>query len=317
MSWKDYGVIFKVDDLAPWAKSHFYVPTAISLGDVIRVYGAFWDENNYGRLGYVDLDANDPSKVIEFSRKPILDDAPQGLFDCDGVTPLSIVKEDDELRIYYAGWQKFNQTDKRYTIFTGLVISYDNGLTFQRFSNDPVIGPRTDKETVRTGGFTQIFQGNNASEHVWRTWIATHVKDVDLNGKVTPAYNLETMISKDGKEWPDKQEVVFPIKENEILGYGRSAIWKDDVVGKFKGLFSVRSWDARYYGIYYSESYDGLEWDELSLDNRMSFSVSDTCDNQSEVCFPSLIHQDNRIFMFYNGNDFGKEGLRLAIWEDS
>ena len=306
MSWKDYGVIFKVNNLEPWAKSHFYVPTAIELDDCIRVYSSFWDQSLYGRLGYVDLDKKNPLQVLRYSENPILEDSPKGNFDCDGVTPLSVIQHEGKIRLYYAGWEKFQLPNKRYTLFTGLCMSDDNGKTFYRYSDKPIIGPRNNEDQVRTAGRVNFDNG------VWRTWFANYEKSYTINGKSTPGYNLNTMSSRDGINWEDSR-TVFPIKEGKILGYGRSAVWFDAAESLYHGLFSVRSWDSRYYGIYNAQSKDGLKWSELTLDN-MGFSPSETIDGQKEVCFPSLIHQEDRILMFYNGDHFGKDGLRMAIW---
>lgn len=306
MSWSDHGLIFKVDNLEPWARSHCYVPTAIELKDRIRVFAAFWDDTKYGRLGYVDVDKDNPTKILGHAKHPVLEDSKKGMFDCDGVTPLSVMQINDEIRLYYAGWQKFDLADKRYTIFTGLCISNDQGKTFTRYSKSPIIGSRSETETVRTGGFTTQINGK------WRTWIATHEKDAMIDNKITPAYNLETMMSEDGLNWPNRQTQVFPVKEGKILGYGRSAVCYEDNI--FKGLFSVRSWDARYYTMQYAQSPDGIKWSPLSATHTMAFPASATCDAQAEVCFPSLIHQKDQILMFYNGNNFGEDGLRLAIF---
>jgi hypothetical protein len=306
MSWKDFGTIFPVKNLEHWAVSNFYVPTAIELEGIIRVYGGFLDEKNYSRLGYVDIDSKNPTKIIGYSKDPVLEDSSKGHFDCDGVTPLSVVQHGGEIRLYYAGWEKFDLPNKRYTLFTGLCLSDQQGLAFHRYSDKPIIGPRSEADQVRTVGRVNVENG------LWRTWFASYEASYQINGKSTPCYSLNTMSSPDGIEW-GPQQIVFPVKEGHILGYGRSAIWFDPNEGLYNGLFSLRSWDAKYYGIYHSKSKDSLTWDKLTLEN-MGFSPSQTIDGQTEVCFPSLIHQKDRILMFYNGDSFGKDGLRIAIW---
>jgi len=306
MSWTDQGLIFNVDNLEPWAHSHCYVPTAIELRDRIRVFGAFWNENKHGRLGYVDVDKNNPTEILSYAKTPILQDSKPGMFDSNGVTPLSVVKTDGDIRLYYAGWQKFEEAGKRYTIFIGLCVSKDGGKTFTRHQDTPVIGPRHDKETVRTGGFVLH------TEKEWRIWLATFEKNITVNSVTTPSYNLETMTSLDGINWPNEQTEIYPVQDNKIMGYGRGAVWVEN--GIYKGLFSVRSWDARYHSIDYAESADGMDWSSPSATHKMAFPAAATKDGQTEVCFPSLIHQKDRILMFYNGNDFGAEGLRLALF---
>ncbi len=305
MAWRDLGVIFPVRNLAPWAVSHCYVPTAMQMEDRIRVYASFWDANNYGRLGYVDVATKEPYHIIDYAKNPILADSALGNFDCHGVTPLSAIMSDDSIRLYYAGWQKFDLADKRYTIFTGLALNIPGSDMFVRFSDNYLMGPRNENELVRTGGMTLQDCGR------WRTWFAAFHKLINVNGKHTPSYTLSTTSSDDGISWNNEEICVFPTVENAIMGYGRSAIWKVNDV--YHGLFPVRAWNGRYSNICYSSSIDGIKWEPLSV-NGMAFTTAHTCDNQTEVCFPSIIRQHDKTLMFYNGNDFGSDGLRLAIW---
>lgn len=303
MAWQDLGIIFKVNNLFPWAVSHCYVPTAIAMNDYIRIFAAFWDANMYGRLGYVDVCSQDPRKVIRVSAEPIMADATPGAFDQDGVTPLSALKLNNQIRLYYAGWKKYNLENKRYTLFTGLATSTSNDQ-FIRYSNACILGPRNASDHLRTG--CMVMQDGN----IWRNWFAAFEKTIIINGKSTPAYNLSVAVSNDGINW-DRETVVFPLIEGSIMGYGRSAIWMQNNI--YHGLFPVRSWNGKYSDILYSTSNDAINWQPLSKDG-MAFTASHTCDQQTDVCFPSIIEQENRILMFYNGNNFGKDGLRLAIW---
>ena len=62
------GLIYAPDGSQPWAKSHAMLPTPLDMGDGrLRIYVAFVDENTVGRIGYVDVDARDPSRVLEVS----------------------------------------------------------------------------------------------------------------------------------------------------------------------------------------------------------------------------------------------------------
>ena len=306
MSWKDFGLIFRVNNLFPWALTHCYVPTALELASHIRIYASFWYEKKCGRLGYIDVDKDNPTQILNYSLMPIMSDSSSAAFDYNGVTPLSVIQDDTTIRLYYAGWKRFSHAQKRYTIYTGLALSEDEGETFKRYADIPIMGKRSDSELIRSGGFTMRMHDH------WRTWLASYSQNVNNPDKVIPSYNLETMVSKDGIHWPANQQVVFSIVPDKILGYGRSAIWID-TNQVFNGLFSVRSWNGKYYGIYHATSHDGLTWSNLTLDG-MGFSSKNTCDEQSEVAFPSLIHQKDRMLMFYNGDDFGCSGLRLAIW---
>lgn len=63
----------------------------------IRVYVAMCDASTVGRIGYVDVDARDPTKVLAVSARPVLDIGEPGCFDDNGVNPISIVRCGDEV----------------------------------------------------------------------------------------------------------------------------------------------------------------------------------------------------------------------------
>lgn len=307
MSWKDHGTIFKVRNISSWIRSHAYVPTAIELADRIRVFVAFWDDNMYGRLGYIDLDLSDPTIAIGYSEEAVVADSKVPAFDRSGITPLCVVTEDDHIKLYYAGWNNSDDSKVRYQLFTGLLIGDKTGCTFKRYDANPVIQARNSDENVRTGG--QVIK----TEDGYRCYLATQKGTHNKFSKSLPIYDLECAFSQDGYNWKDEQYPIFQHKKGEILGFGRSAIWRNRESG-YEGLFAVRNWDGSYSDLLYSASEDGLNWEELQTGKR-AFLSSMTSDQQKEVSFPSLIFKEERILMFYNGDNFGKDGLRLAIWE--
>lgn len=309
MSWVDKGLIFKVKNQRSWITSHAFDPTVLELTDRIRVFVAFWDEFKYGRLGYIDVDSVDPTKILGYSTEPVLSDSQSPAFDSAGVTPLCIIPEVDHTKLYYAAWKIPKDTSIRYQLLTGLLIGNKNGEEFRRYDSDmPVMAPRSPLEHIRTGG--KVIK----TKEGYRCYLAVQKGTHNEYGKILPIYDLECSFSKNGIEWSNDQHPIFQHQQGKILGFGRSAIWHNDS-GLYEGLFSVRNWDGTYSGMLYSSSKDGLEWQKLSCDNK-AFLPSMTCDHQKEVCFPSLVFRQDQIFMFYNGNYFGKEGLRLAIWKD-
>ena len=305
MHWNDFGVIFQTNNLTPWIQSHAYVPTAIELPDRIRVFAAFWDAKQHGRIGYIDCCKNQPQQPIGYSTRPIIHDTAPSAFDSHGMTPLSIIKEVDHVRLYYAGWHLNHNKQDRYTLYTGLLIGDNNCEDFKHYSENLLLGPRNSQETVRTMGHVlKAFDRYYA-------WVATSAGTTHDNGKVRPIYDLYVLQSPDGLNWSSQQKLALKHKKEEILGYGRSAIWLNSK-HQFEGLFSVRKWNGSYSSLLYATSHDGTHWSELT-DTGKAFTPSMTCDSQSEVAFPNIIRQKGRLLMFYNGNNFGKDGLRLAI----
>ena len=81
---------------------------------------------------YADFDLN-TFQLKNINSKPILELGKPGTFDEHGIMPSCIVKNGDELYLYYSGWQQ--SIGVPYNNYTGLAISKDNGKTFKKYSS--------------------------------------------------------------------------------------------------------------------------------------------------------------------------------------
>jgi hypothetical protein len=302
MGWQDLGIVFSPNGAHSWMKSHAYVPTACHLGDRIRVFAAFWDENRIGRIGYVDFSESDPTRVIAYSREPVLSVGAPGAFDEHGVTPMSIVIDGDAMRLYYAGWQRSESV--RYFLFTGMANSSDGGSSFSKASDVPVLDRVRGNYQVRTG-----FIGKFGP--IWKAWIAQSEGLVQVAGKLIPSYSLGYLESRDGIVWPSTAKLCFSQGENDVFGYGRSAIWVEG--SRYHCMLSVRRRSG--YVIEYSFSSDGIDWSEPARSN-FALLPQNTIPQQSETMFPSIVMVSGTRYVFYNGDAFGKEGIRCATWRE-
>ena len=74
MKWQKKGLIYMPPKDNNWRDNSALTPTAFLLDEnIIRVYSSFRDSKGIGRIGYVDLDANNPSNIIKISDQPVLD----------------------------------------------------------------------------------------------------------------------------------------------------------------------------------------------------------------------------------------------------
>ena len=196
-AWRKLGRVYCAHNDHPWAISHAYCPTAFLLADGgrIRVLCAFLDAAQVGRCGWVDVDVADPTRPIAVSDTPALDAGMPGTFDEHGVTPLSIVRLDDgRLRLYYAGWQR--GIGVRYTLFTGAADSEDDGASFRRLSQAPLLDRADGELHMRTGALVTRLDGG------WRMWYAGGSDWVGSGEAAKPRYALRHLISDDGVAGP-------------------------------------------------------------------------------------------------------------------
>jgi len=282
--------------------SHIYLPNAFLLDEeTIRIIAAFWDEKRVGRVGYIDTKVKDPLKIAGFSEKPSLDIGIPGTFDDNGVTPLCVVTHQDRLRLYYAGWQLSDKV--RYFLFTGLAESADTGITFHRVQQTPILERRDGELMVRTGGFTFRDGGH------WSMIYSGGSDSVIINNLRVPSYDLRLIHSADGIDWPGSGALIFkPDRARGEFGFGRPFILKEK--GIWKMWYGIRM-EKTGYRIGYAESGDGKNWQRM--DERMDDFNNDGWPYDTKMrAFPSLLATPAGTFLFYNGNDHGKEGVCVA-----
>ena len=68
------------------------------------------------------------------------------------------------------------------------------------------------------------------------------------------------------------------------------------------------------YRMGYAKSQDGKKWDRN--DSKAELSVSPDGWDSKAIDKMEAIHHNGNIYMFYNGNGFGYDGIGLAIMED-
>ena len=67
------------------------------------------------------------------------------------------------------------------------------------------------------------------------------------------------------------------------------------------------------YRLGYAESLDGIDWQRS--DEFAGLDVSDSGFDCDMIEYVAVVVHEGRHFMFYNGNNYGFEGIGLAIEE--
>lgn len=300
MKWEKQGRIYVPDGSMPWAKHYAFPPTPVFRpNDVLRFYLAFCDEHTIGRIGWVDVDANDPSRVLAVSERPVLDIGVPGAFDENGLLPTSIVEVDDALYMYYVGYQLGHKL--RYYQFQGLAISRDGGETFTRHQRVPVL-ERSDAELVnRTSAFVMREDGR------FRMWYVGGSEWTQGKDKQLPVYNMRYLESPDGIQWGPEGQVAIDFASDDEHALGKPWVLKHD--GLYKMWYSSRT-RSKGYRLGYAESPDGLTW--TRRDDDVGIDVSPEGWDSEMIAYASVVPFRDRVYMFYNGNNCGQTGFGYA-----
>lgn len=144
MTWQNHGIIYLPDGKLSWAASKCRVPSCHSAGKWIRVYYATRNSNAKSLTSFIEVSTDYPTQLLYVHDQPVLDFGKPGTHDEDGVMTGCVLKVDDKFFLYYTGWSRCLTVP--YRVSTGLAISTDGGITFERFSRSPHIEqnkPRT------------------------------------------------------------------------------------------------------------------------------------------------------------------------------
>jgi hypothetical protein len=82
--------------------------------------------------------------------------------------------------------------------------------------------------------------------------------------------------------------------------------------GMHEMWFSYRSGNGQTYRIGHASSADGQAWRLYAP--YAGIDVSPGGWDSEMIAYPFVLKHKGQLYMFYNGNGFGKTGIGLAIW---
>lgn len=298
MQWLKKGLIYGANDNNWWMNNSALQPTPIVIGNVIRIFVGFRDANGVGRVGFVDVDAENPSNVLKVKDTPCLDIGEPGCFDDNGVVPCAITRVGEKLYLFYAGYNIGYHV--RMTIFSGLAISEDNGETFHRVSNVPAM-ERIHNETLFRVVHTALYDNGE-----WKMYYGAGSKFIQGEKKTLPIYEIKLLQTNRFDDM--NREGDFLLKnEGEEYRIARPYVIKDG--GKYK-MFFCKGTKKITYRLAYAESSDGISW--VRKDDELNLDLSKEGWDSEMMAYPAFVKYKNKSYLFYNGNNYGYAGFGYA-----
>jgi predicted GH43/DUF377 family glycosyl hydrolase len=310
--WEKIGLVFNParHETEWWMKQFAQAPSVLDYGDFIRVYFACRpvpDTNGQyvSYLGFADLDKTNFSNVLRISEKPIFELGKLGTFDEFGTYPVSVIRHNNEIRAYYAGWTRCESVP--FNVAIGMGTSSDNGETFTRLGDGPIISYSQDEPFVISG--PKIRRYNNR----WYLWYIAGKKWILDNNKPEPVYKIRMAVSEDGINWVkiNKDLIETRIEKDEAQA-SPDVFFKN---GKYHMFFCYRHSTGyrskeKGYRIGYASSVNLIDW--IRDDSKAGIDVSDEGWDSEMISYPHIFEVNNEIYMFYLGNSVGKEGFGAA-----
>ncbi len=300
MKWQKLGLVFYPSIKTEWMYSHAAVPVAECIGgDVFKIYFSSRDKSNRSYTGYIVIDINSPSQILELSAKPVLVPGDLGEFDDSGAMATWLASHHGNKFLYYIGWNLGITVPFRNSI--GLAIS-SQGDQFVRYSNGPIVD-RSMHEPHFCASCCVL-----PGEDSWRMWYLSCTGWQMRDGKPEHRYHIKYAESQDGINWKRDGLVAIDFANDNEYSISRPSVIRD--VDRWRMWYSYR---GHSYRIGYAESEDGRKWQRR--DNQVGIDVSPTGWDSEMIEYPFVFDHKGQRYMLYNGNGYGKTGFGLAVME--
>lgn len=310
--WEKLGNIYDPDSHAETSlfKQFGQSPSAIVFDDCVRVYFCARpapDANGQyvSHVTYLELDRKDLRSVRKVHGKPILALGGYGTFDEFGTYPVSVIRDGDEIRAYYAGLTRCESVPFNAAI--GVGVSRDGGHSFERLGEGPVLSYSPDEPFLL--GSPRIRQLNRK----WYLWYVAGRRWIDGETRPEPVYKIRMASSDDGIEWTKFGRDLIP----DVLGPDECQACADVTFrnGRYHMFYSYRE-ALNYksasggYRIGYAWSDDMQNW--TRRDDLAGILPSGSGWDSEMVSYAHLFTVDERTYMLYQGNGMGRTGFGLA-----
>ncbi len=311
--WKKKGQIWAPSLDNEWMQEYGQNPNAVVMDDRIRIYFSSRmkskvDGKYLSYIFSVDVDKNNPSKIIDVHEKPILNSSglgDAGYFDEFGTMPGSIVRRDDELWLYYVGWSR--PESRPYQWANGLAISKDGGKSFNKVGAGPIISSTYQYPYLQA--CPRVFE---LSDGKWVMWYAGGVEWYEENGVKNPIYVLMNATSNNGVDWNLSGEQTIASVCNKECQSSATMIEYNNLYHMFFSFRDVipNTPEQKQYRIGYASSNDLINW--TRDDSKAGLCPSPSGWDSVAVCYPHVVKVEDKIYMFYSGSQYGSAGFGYA-----
>lgn len=303
MAWRRKGKICGNDTWnLEWHKLNTQLPISYLINsNKLRLFITLCDSKNRGRLGFVDVNPDNPSEIIDYSQNPLLDLGKQGYFDENGVVSTALLEDNGKLYMYYCGFQK--HVNYPYSSLAGVAVSTDGGQSFARVKETPLLERKDGEMFIRTG------VGIYKYDDVYRLYYASGNEWIPVNDKLVPKYSFRYIDSDSPICFDGDSKKLFPL-ENDEFGMTSPQIFKMNT--RYGMVYSLRTISKGYH-MGYAASQDGINF--YRDDEVMNFERPSGEFDSEMICYGKCYKHGDRIYLFYSGNHYGMDGIGWAELE--
>lgn len=312
MRWEKLGRIFNPADLPDrptWMNEYAQAPATLVFDDFVRVYFSCRpprdpDGQFVSYSAYVDLDRKDLFSIVGLAKQPVFELGSLGTFDEFGTYPMSVIRHENEVWAYYAGWTRCESVP--FNVALGFGRSIDDGVTFQKLGAGPILEYSPDEPFTMSGPKIRFFEGK-----YYLFYIAGHAW-ILKDGKPEISHKIRMASSEDGIYWIKHHKDLVPDSWGDDESQASPDVfWAN---GRYHMFFcgwvprDFRQTRSRKIG--YAWSTDLVNW--TRDDSMAGIDISEDGFDNEMVAYPHVFELDGLIYMLYLGNQVGRYGFGLA-----
>lgn len=310
---KKIGKIFDPTDfeLPLDCKEFAQSPQTLIFDDFVRIYFSTRakDPSNgkyISHIAFVDMDL-ELKKVLKISDKPVINLGELGTFDEHGIFPINILRHEEQILGYTCGWSRRAAVSVETSV--GLVFSEDQGITFKRKFNGPILSSSLNEPFLVGDAFVKFFNNTFYMWYIFGTeWI-----NFSKDSQPDRVYKIGQATSKDGINWNKLEgKAIIPDTLEEFESQALPTVIDIDnryyMCFCYRESFDFRKNKLRGYRLGFAYSDDLITWTRDDSIFNMEKSLDGDWDSDMK-CYPHFFKTKDNIYLLYNGNEFGKNGF--------
>ena len=308
---KRLGKIFDPSDydLVSNGVGYAQSPQVLVRSDCLRIYFSTRSQDSDGKfvshVAYVDM-THDLGAVLNVSEHQVLAPGALGCFDEHGIFPFHVMPVNNLVYAYTCGWSRRVSVSVETAV--GLAVSEDHGDTFKRIGPGPIFAASLKEPFLVGDAFVRHYR---SKFHMWYIF-GKEWKSFSEENPPDRIYKIAQTTSPDGFQWvPGEGKQIIA----DVLGPEESQALPTviELGGRFhmffcyRESFDFRSANGRGYRLGYAISDDLITWHRK--DETMSLNDSEEQWDSDMKCYPHVFEANDRCFLLYNGNEFGRRGF--------
>lgn len=261
-----------------------------------------------GHVSFVDFDKKFQN-ILNVSRTTVIPLGRLGSFDEHGIFPLNILRHDGKIYGYTSGLSRRRSVPLETSI--GLSFSSDEGLTFEKYGEGPIVSSSLKEPFLVCDAFVKVFEG---MFYMWYIYGKKWIKNPQNDQEPFRVYKISQATSKNGIDWMKDSK---PIISNKIGKHECQALPTVLKIGTRYHMYFCYRYSTKFknvkgrgYKLGYAFSDNLVNW--IRDDKKAGIKLSKNGWDSDMMCYPHIFECDEKVFLLYNGNEFGRFGFGLA-----